>query len=217
MKRYILFTAALFLAASGALAQPPQLEKGKIMLGVTSTASMSGSWGSDMLSLGFLRSKHKSGSNTYNEDNMRTFSLLPKGGYFIMDNLSVGLESILAGSSRQHADSEGKYTETTIAIGPVVRYYYPLEKIYPFAEIEAIFGSVIDKWPTSGSTEDVYRYSISMAGLSLGAAVPIGDKVTFDMTAGYTRIVWKEKEDNEEDFSEIYVGPTVRMGFTIYL
>ncbi len=27
------------------------------------------------------------------------------------------------------------------ASGPFVRYYYPLEKIYPFAEAEAIFGS----------------------------------------------------------------------------
>jgi len=217
MKRYTLFIAALFLAASGALAQPAQLEKGNIMLGVTSTAAMSGSWGSDMLSIGFLRSKHKSVSSSYNENDIRTLSLLPKGGYFIMDNLAVGLETMLARSTRQHADSEGKYIETTIAIGPVVRYYYPLEKIYPFAEIETMFGSCIDKWPTSGSIEEVYRYSIFMAGLSLGAAVPLGDKVTFDMTAGYTRIVWKEKEDNEEDFSEIYVGPAIRMGFTIYL
>ncbi len=217
MKRYTLLTAALFLAASGALAQPPQLEKGNIMLGVTSTASMCGSWGSDMMSLGFLRTKHKTGSNTYNEQKIRTFSLLPKGGYFIMDNLAVGLQTVLAGSSHQNIDSEGKWTETTIAIGPVVRYYYPLEKIYPFAEFESMFGSSIYKSPTSGGTEDVYRYSLFMAGLSLGAAVPIGDKVTFDMTAGYIRIAWKEKEDNEEDFSEIYVGPTVRMGFTIYL
>jgi len=217
MKRYILFTAALLLAASGALAQPPQLAKGNIMLGVTSTASMSGSWGSDMMSLSFLHTKHRSGSNSYNEDNIRTFSLLPKGAYFIMDNLAAGLETMLARSSSQHVGSEGKYIETTFAIGPVVRYYYPLEKIYPFAEIEILFGSYIDKWPTSGSIEEVYRYSLSTAGLFLGAAVPIGDMVTFDMTAGYTRIVWKETEDNEDDFREIYSGPAIRMGFTIYL
>lgn len=217
MKRYILFTAALFLAASGALAQPPQLEKGSIMLGVTSTASMSGSWGSDMLSLGFLRTKYQSGSNTLNENNNRTLSLLPKGAYFIMDNLAVGLEAMVARFSSQHVDSEGKWTETTIALGPVVRYYYPLEKIYPFAEIEAMVGTSIEKSPNSGSGYDENRYGLSSIGLSLGAAVPLGDKVTFDLTVGYLRTVWKEAEDNEDDFSEIYTGPMVRMGFTVYL
>ncbi len=212
-----MFTAALILAASGALAQLPQLEKGNIMFGVTSTASMSGSWGSDLMSLSFLRSKHRAGSNTYNEDNIRTFSLLPRGGYFIMDNLVVGVETMLARSSRQHDGSEGKYIESTFAIGPFIRYYYPLEKVCPFAEIEMMFGSYTDKWPTSGSIEEVYRYSLSAAGLHLGVAVPIGDKVTFDMTAGYTRIVWKETEDNEDDLSEIYTGPMIRMGFTLYL
>lgn len=217
MKRYILFTAALFLAASGALAQAPQLEKGNIMLGVTSTASMSGSWGSDMLSLSFLRTKHQAGSNTYNEYNITTISLLPKGAFFIMDNLAVGLETMLVRSSRQPLNMEGKWTENTIAIGPVARYYYPLEKIYPFAEVEAMFGTSIEKSPTSGGIDEVDRYSLFTAGLSLGAAVPLGDKVTFDMTVGYMRTVWKEADDNEDDFSEIYSGTMVRMGFTIYL
>jgi len=217
MKRYTLLTAALLLTASGIIAQAPQLEKGNLMLGVTSTASISGSWGSDMLSLGFLRSKHKSGSSIYNENNVRTFSLLPTGGYFIMDNLAVGLEAMLVRSSRQHVDSEGKWTETTLAIGPVIRYYYPLEKIYPFVEVEAMFGTSVEKSPTSGPDYEVDRYSLFTAGLSLGAAVPLGDKVTFDMTLGFIRTVWKETEDSEDDLSEIYSGPIVRMGFTIYL
>jgi len=217
MKRNLLFTAALLLVASGVVAQPPQLEKGNIMLGVTSAVSMSGSLGSDMLSLGAFRSKQKSGSNTYNENKIRSFSMLPTGGYFIMDNLAVGIEAMFARSSRQHVDSEGKWTETTFAIGPVVRYYYPLEKIYPFAEIESMFGASVDKWPNSGGGYEMNRYSLFTAGLSLGAGVPLGDKVTFDMTAGYIRIAWKDTEDNEGDFSMIYVGPTVRMGFTVYL
>lgn len=217
MKRIILVLAAACLAASGATAQPVQLGKGNIMVGVTSNASMGGSWGSELMSLGILRSKYQSGSNTYNENNLKAFSVLPRGGYFIIDNLSVGLEAMLARFSRQHVDSEGKWTETTIAIGPVVRYYYPLEKIYPFAEVEAMFGTSVEKSPTSGSEYEVDRYSLLTTGLSLGAAVPLGNKVTFDMTVGYNRTVWKETEDNEDDLSEIYVGPMIRMGFTIYL
>lgn len=217
MKRYTLLTAALLLTASGIIAQPPQLEKGNIMLGVTSTASMSGSRGSDLLSLGLLRTKYQSGSDTYNDNNVNSFSLLPKGGYFIMDNLAVGIETMVVSSSRKPVNMEGKYTETTFAIGPVVRYYYPLEKIYPFAEIESMFGASVSKWPNSGGGYDMNRYSLFTVGLSLGAAVPLGDKVTFDTTVGYMQKVWKEADENEDDFSVIYAGPMIRMGFTIYL
>jgi hypothetical protein len=76
------------------MAQPPQLEKGNIMLGVTSSASMEGSWGSDLMSLGIMRTKYTSGSDSYNEHKARSFSLIPKGGYFIIDNLSAGLEAL---------------------------------------------------------------------------------------------------------------------------
>lgn len=217
MKRITLFAATVLVAVSGAMAQQPQLEKGNIMLGVTSTASLGGSWGSDLMSIGILHTKITSGSATYNEHNYRSFSLIPKGGYFIMDNLSVGIQTLLARFSNQHADSEGKWTETTMGIGPFVRYYYPLEKVYPYAELETMIGSCVEKSPNSGSGYDEDRYSLFTAGLYLGAAVPLGDKVTFDVMAGYMRTVWKEAEENEDDFSEIYLGPAIRMGFMIYL
>lgn len=217
MKRFILFIAAVCLAASGLTAQPSQLEKGNIMLGVASTASMGGSWSSELMSIGILRTKYQSGSNTYNENNYRSFSLIPKGGYFVMDNLAVGLEAMFGRVSREDVVAPGKWTETTIAIGPVVRYYYPLEKVYPFAEIGTMFGSSVERWPTSGGIDEENRYALYTAGLSLGAAVPLGGKVTFDMSVGYIRTVWKEADDNEDEFSTIFSGPAIRMGFTIYL
>jgi len=217
MKRIILFAAAVSMSVTVAMAQQTQLEKGNIMLGVTSTASLGGSWGSDLMSIGILHTKVTSGSNTYNEHNNRSFSLIPKGSYFIMDNLAVGLQVLMARFSNQHVDSEGKWTETTLGIGPFVRYYYPLEKVYPFAELETMIGSCVEKSPNSGSGYDETRYSLFTGGLYLGAAVPLGDKVTFDVMAGYLRTVWKETEENEDDFREIYIGPAVRMGFTIYL
>lgn len=212
-------TAALVVAYS-AMAQPPQLEKGNILLGVTSTACMGGSWGSDMMSLGIMRTKYTSGSDTYNENKSRSFSLIPKGGYFIMENLAAGLEILFTRSCSQHVESEGKWTETSFAAGPWVRYYYPLEKVYPFAELEAMLGTCVEKYPTSGPEEDAYRYSLMSTGLSLGVAVPLGDMVTFDIMAGYQRSVWRDKNDmegEEYDFSEIYSGPVIRLGFIVFL
>jgi hypothetical protein len=216
-----LFTLTAILAvAYSAMAQPPQLEKGNIFLGVTSTASMGGSWGSDLMSIGMMHSKYTSGSDSYNEHKVRSFSLIPKGGYFITDNLSAGLEILFVRSSNQYIDSEGKWTQTTFAAGPWVRYYYPLEKVYPFAELEVTAGTCAEKYPSSGGDPDVFRYSVFNTGLSLGVAVPLADMVTLDILAGYSRSVNRHKDDNEgEDYDsrEIYAGPVIRVGFTIFL
>ncbi len=211
---------AILAVAYVATAQPPQLEKGNTLLGVTSTASMGGSFGSDLMSIGMMRTRYTSGSDSYNEHKERSFSLIPKGGYFITGNLSAGLQMLFARTSSQHVDSEGKWTGTTFAAGPWVRYYYPLEKVYPFAELEIMAGTCVEKYPTSGGDPDVYRYSLFNTGLSLGVAVPLADMVTLDILAGYSRSVWYEKEDyegEEYDFREIYTGPVIRVGFTVFL
>lgn len=217
MKRFILLLAAVSLAASGATAQPAQLAKGSILLGVSSTACLDGSWGSELMSLGIMKTTYNAGSNISHESNYRALTLLPKGGYFFMDNLVAGLQAMVSRFSSQNVGTNGKWSETTIGIGPFARYYYPLEKIYPFAEIEAVIGSCKEKWPNSGSGYDITSYSLFSAGLSLGAALPLGDNVSVDMSIGYLRTVWKETEDNEDDYREIYTGPVLRVGFTVFL
>lgn len=45
--------------------------------------------------------------------------------------------------------------------------------------------------------------------------MPLGDRVTFDTTIGYSNVTWKEKdeEDNEKNTSST-LG--LKMGFTIF-
>lgn len=220
MKNKLLTTAAALVIAYSAMAQAPQTEKGNILLGVTSSSIIEESWGSDLMNLGLMHTKYTSGSDTYNEHKARAFSLIPKGGYFIIDNLSAGLEFLFARSSNRHVDSEGKVTMTSFAAGPWVRYYYPLEKVYPFAELELMAGTSVGKYPTSGPDLEVERYSLFSPGLTLGLAVPLADMVTFDIQAGYVWSVWGSTEwyeGEETDLREVYSGPVIRMGFTIFL
>ncbi|NLE34350.1 MAG: hypothetical protein GX622_04555 [Bacteroidales bacterium] len=56
MKLFTLMVAFLFLSLSAVYAQP-QPDKGNLLPGVTSTASLGGSTGSDLMSLGAMRSK----------------------------------------------------------------------------------------------------------------------------------------------------------------
>lgn len=213
MKKLLLLIAALCLVASNATAQT-QLTKGNLLLGVTSSMAMEGCWGTEFMSLGFSTSKTKYGSDPAEVDHKTTsFNLLPKAGYFVMDNLVAGLEVMISSYMDKDTDDGDKDGEMIFAVGPYVRYYYPLEKIYPFAELETMFGSYRETWH-----EDVYKEGLMMLGVSLGAAIPLGEKVTFDAMAGYSHVTWTAKDvEGGETRKYLTGGFGLKMGFSVYL
>lgn len=196
-------------------AQPVQLQKGKIMVGVSSTMAVGGAYDSNLMSLGFSKTKYKYGGSTTDEYSSFIFNLLPKGGYFFMDNLAGGLEVIFSGYRDKDAEDGDTYTEYTLGVGPFVRYYYPLDKIYPFVEAETLFGTCKEYYVV-----DNEKSSLFMFGVSVGAALPVGDKVTFDGMIGYLHTAYKysyEGEGDGETSHEITGGIGLRAGITIYL
>ena len=210
MKKTSLLIAILCFVAANATAQ---LEKGNIMLGSTSTIAMGGGWGSELLSLGFSKTKYKQGTVTEDDYTMTYFNFLPRAGYFIMDNLVAGLEAVVSGYVEKDLDDDDTWKESLFAVGPFVRYYYPLDKIYPFAEAEFLFGSSNENW--IGDEDNAGIFLIS--GF-VGASVPLGGKVTFDVMAGYTRMTETYK-DVEGGGKNKYItgGFGIRMGFSVYL
>lgn len=211
MKKIILLFAVFCLIASSAIAQPAQLQKGSIMVGVTSTMSLGGCWGSDIGGFGFSTHKYKSGSTTETEYKTTSWNLLPKAGYFIINNLEAGLELMVSGYMNKDVSDGDKDGESQFGIGPFVRYYYPLKKIYPFAEIEAMFGSYKETW-----IEDEYKEGLVMFGGGIGVALPLGDKITIDALAGYSHVSWNEKDSGDGD-SYISGGFGLRLGISIFL
>jgi hypothetical protein len=212
MKKASLLIAAICIIVSNLQAQT-QLEKGKIMVGVSSTLAVGGAYDSNLMSLGFSKTKYKHEGTSQDEYSSFVFNILPKGGYFIMDNLAAGLEVIITGYTDKSAGDGDKYTESTLGVGPFVRYYYPLDKIYPFAEAEVLFGSCRETWLDSNEKSGMFMF-----GVSLGAAVPLGEMVTFDLMAGYLRASYKYTGEVADDvYHEIIGGVGLRIGITVYL
>lgn len=145
-------------------------------------------------------------------DKTFSFNLLPRAGYFIIDNLVVGLDLLVSMNSEKSADREDKDSETTLAIGPFARYYYPLEKIYPFVEASVGLGTWKETW-VNGSDEE-YKESLTIFGIGVGASAPLGEKVLIDALIGYASQIWNDKED---DTKYIYGTIGLRVGFTILL
>jgi len=215
MKKMLLLCAGLYLIASAATAQAPQLSKGNIMAGVTSTLSVGGSQDSQVFGLAFGTEKWEYGSDgPVSEYKFTAYNFLPRGGYFIIDNLVAGLEIVLTGYSNEAVDDGDTYKESTMAIGPFVRYYYPLEKVYPFAEVEVMFGTCKESY----DEDDEYKDALTEFGIYLGAALPLGDKVTIDASAGYMRASYKwDYEEEGASGTDVIAGFGLKIGFSIYL
>jgi hypothetical protein len=203
-KIYLLIPVICFLSIQSVNAQ---FEKGKIMAGVTSTLGI-GDFGTDLMSVGILSQKYKDDSGEGSDGQSGFgFNLLPRGGYFIMDNLAVGIDLLVGYYSEKDKDDGDKYSETTLAIGPFVRYYYPLENIYPFAEVGVGLGSYKEKGESWDDKEGLF-----VIGAGIGAAKPLGENVMIDAMLGYSSQSWKQEDGDKY----IYGSIGLRVGFTLF-
>lgn len=196
-----------------------QTTKGNSQLGLSTTLNLAG-MGSDLIGFGATSVKYKSNASGYTEpdpDKQMSFNLAPKFGYFIMDNLAVGAELNFAYRSEKDGTDDDKYSTTLFGAGPFVRYYFPAGKVFPYAEANSFFGSMKSKYDPSEGTGDEDKSGITAFGGGLGVAIPMGEKVSFDLMAGYNSFTIKDKEDNPDDERVVLGTFGIKLGITIFL
>ena len=216
------FICAIAFLAMNVMSINAQTEKGKVLVGVTTTFDLVGGGGSDLMGLGFSNVKYKSDADGYDEpkpDKMIQFNLAPKVGFFVVDGLALGLDTYLSFSSNKDGDDEDKSKSTMWSVGPFVRYYIPTSSVKPFFEVNSGFGSSKFKYDYSDPSFDDYdsKSGIISLGGGAGVAVPIGSRVTFDAMLGYKRFTIKAKEDNDDNYRTVVGTFGFNLGFTVML
>ena len=217
MKKKLLF-AVIFLTINVGLLIA-QTNQGNVLVGVSSTLSLAGT-GSDLMNLGFSSVKYKSDADGYDEpdaDKMTNINLLPKFGYFFIDNLALGLGVNIALSTNKDGEDNDKYSQTLLSVEPFMRYYIPTAKVFPFFELSGSFGSIKNKFESDDWGDEEYESSVMSIGGGVGIAAPLGDKVTFDVMAGYNSLTVKDKEDNDDNDRTVIGTFGLKLGFTILL
>jgi len=201
MKRSSLLTVGLIAISIGLL--NAQTNQGKFIVGVSSLHSFASS-GSELMSLGYTSIKSKSDADGFQESEPeKSFSINanPKAGYFVIDNLAIGLDLNIGFSIYNLGDD--KSSHTTFAVGPFVRYYIPTSKVLPFFELGASYGMMSNK-----------TRLMSLGG-GIGLAVPVGERITIDIAAGYKSLTYKyNEEDNERD---VFGTLGLKVGFMVLL
>lgn len=197
-KIYLLIPVIVLMAFQPARAQ---FEKGKIMAGITSTIGL-GQFGTDIMNLGLTTEKVKySDGETDQAYKTFGFNLLPRAGYFVINNLAAGVDLLVSFKSEKSSDSDYKHSETMMSIGPYARYYFPLEKIYPFVEGNIGFGFWKQKWSYGANSEE--KEGLLIYGLGIGAGKSLGEKVMIDALLGYSSQSWKDEENDKYIYGTI--------------
>jgi hypothetical protein len=198
MKRTFFTLLILACASMSALAQ---FEQGKMLVG--------GNFG-----LEFSTSKSKYNNQTSTNGKSTSFSLEPRFGYFVINNLVVGGELGLGLSSFKYDGEDDKWTSTAITIGPFVRYYF---QPGIFVEGKYAIGTMKTKDDDFVGDVEEYKYSLSSVSLGAGYAYFLNENIALEPMIGFQSSGQKNKTNGEPDVKTIDSGLFIRVGFQIYL
>jgi hypothetical protein len=139
--------------------------------------------------------------------------LYPKGGFFVMNHLVVGLmpsvEISIVGKDNRTASSPSTYS---LSIGPFARYYYPVSSsISLFAEAYATYGTHYTRPKSNMANSALYAWRIGP-----GVAFFLSPAASLDISVGYG-----QKNSVSRITGENYTYKTsitdIQLGFSTYL
>lgn len=209
---------ALILVSNGILSA--QTGKGSFLIGEFTNISLTGEGTPMNMNLGWSTHKVKSDSgDDDNSDPVKEFSLnlTPRAGYFVINNLAVGLDFTLAYSHmKRTSGGESHSIRTRYGVGPFLRYYIPTQKLLPFAEANYSIGSSKTKWEYD-TFDGENSTKVQQWGLGIGLGIPMGEKVAFDALIGYQSYIFKDTDDNEDNVRYIVGTIGLKLGLTVFL
>lgn len=136
------------------------------------------------------------------------FALRTKNGYFIREDLAVGLDlSVLHESTKLTGNLEREQEpkrETFMLAGPFVRYYF-LNGV--FGELTALAG--LNNISSSGT-----KYNVLEGGLGLGYAYFIHQRFSLEPIVSFR---YFQKKDGKNDREYKQFGPMLGFGLQVYL
>lgn len=168
-----LFYTFLFIAISFSV--NAQTERGRWMVGgdISSNAQ---------------KTTQKDFGETY-KSTFAKITWTPRAGYFVQDNLMVGLALGISTDKYKDIDNGYSYTVKDIdtELKPFVRYYLPLASGFFFGEANALLGSI---------NEEGDKTSRLGFGVGPGYTFFVGEKIAVELLGKYTLGNYSYTDDN---------------------
>ncbi|NOU18733.1 MAG: outer membrane beta-barrel protein [Bacteroidales bacterium] len=172
--------------------------------------------GESNFDLSSMNSKWKSDDGSGSFSNTISLGISPKIGFFIIDNLAVGVK-LPIGFQFQKDKNNDKYSSTSLGISPFLKYYFGTSNIKPYLNGSVGFSNLVMKDnPVTGPSDKntVGMFSFELGG---GFGIFLNDKVSVDIGVGYNYSSYKDKENNNNNYRRIYSGVGLGAGISISL
>ena len=162
-----------------------QTEKGKRLVGATTA-----------LNAGIIEHSRVQDNVSALSERITRFSFTPYAGYFIKDNLALGVKLSVSLSNIKDYDYDSELKESSVVFAPFLQYYFNAKKLRPFVHASVGIGSFKDNYISSlsdynnESTTTLFTYS-----LGAGVGFFLNDMVSIDLELGYGIISSKIDED----------------------
>ncbi|SDA80957.1 Outer membrane protein beta-barrel domain-containing protein [Algoriphagus alkaliphilus] len=181
-------------------------------------------------SAGFERSRSYFPNTDEKSNPVSGFSLHPKAGYFVSDNLAIGVSGLLGNTLNRNKDFDQnipyqfkKSNQFTYGAGVFIRKYMPInESLSFFSEVGSEFSWVKNRVvfnEPAGEEASQYRKTVSAQGI-LGLQYLISSKLGVHIQTNliqYERTQFSlDSDHNQYEFrAGFLINP--RFGFTIFL
>jgi outer membrane protein len=182
MKKLFLLMATI---ASGSVFA--QTESGKFMVN-----------GATSLNFAFTNVKNVYDGNTVAESKKNTFTFTPTVGYFVINNLAVGIKGSYSYMTPGRSGNGSKAIFTMIQLMPVASYYIPVSgKLRPFAQLGVGLASTSEKIVSKEGETVKSGEKGSCFSLGGGVSYFLVDHVAFSFGLSYSIVNLTNNDDNK--------------------
>ena len=184
-----------------------QTEKGNIFIGASSNLNTS-----------FINYSSKSDNSSKVEHGKgNSFSLSPKIGFLLIDNLVFGAGIDLGFGSFESQQGGGESKSTSLSFSPFTRYYFLEGEFKPFLNAKYSFGSNKNTFINQNGNDSESKSSNNTLELGGGVSYFINEIISIELGINYTRNSAKQTDNNPANIRNITSGITSAIGFAIFL
>lgn len=170
--------------------------------------------------VGFNYSSVKTSAENTNDQEYKSFSIRPSVGYFIVNNLYLG---ILGNYTSQSSNNNRTSDNSVFLIGPQAGYLFKTKGItkpfiagsYGFASTTRTYETISTFDPIVGDRTATNTFSGRYFAFSTGVALFIDKQVSFNLGAELSAVTFNQNNVTSQKFGNSGIG--IIFGFSIYL
>ena len=198
MKTNFLLSFIFFVLLGLSVPVTAQTEKGSFLLS-----------GSGSLDFASMKVKVESGDYSEESGKISTFEFTPAAGYFVLNNLAVGVQYSMSSTSEK--DDGDKYTESTTMLFPFALLYFGKGNVKPFVQAGYGPGWAKLKYDNEKETQKLSGYE-----LVGGLAIFLNQYVSLDLSLGYASAKAIFKSNYNTDIKSTTSGMGGNIGFSVF-